>query len=355
MSGSDVTKDGMRGVRPGRDATVGANVGPGGAAPPPGRPREAGAGKGKGAEQVMVPPAQFRSYYGMPVINKPVWQSPDIPGYLFTGGLAGAGAVVAAAAQVTGRRSLARSLKVTDAAAIGVSLYFLVHDLGRRTRFFNMLRTFKVTSPMSVGSWLLAAYSPAAAAAALSEVTGILAPVGTVATFGAAALGPAVASYTAALIADTAVPAWHDGYREMPFVFVASAASAAAGVGMAAAPAAETGPLRRLGIVAGVLELALDKAMEMRMGMVGGAFREPKARRFTQMAEMATGAGVAVAALLGRRSRLARVVAGACLVAGSALTRFGIFEAGMASAEDPRYTIVPQRQRLAASNPRRVG
>jgi DMSO reductase anchor subunit len=349
MSGSDVTKEGLEGVRPGREATVGVNLGPGGTAQSAGRVRDGRSGRGAAGEQAMVPPAEFRSYYGMPVINKPVWESPDIPGYLFAGGLAGAGAVVAAAAQLSGRRSLARAMKVTDAAAIGLSLYFLVHDLGRRTRFINMLRTFKVTSPMSVGSWILAAYGPAAGAAALSEVTGILPPVGTAATLGAAALGPAVASYTAALISNTAVPAWHDGYREMPFVFVASAASAAAGVGMAAAPVEETGPMRRLGMVAGVLELALDKVMEKRMGMVGEAFKEHKPHRFQRMAEISTGAGVAVAALLGRRSRVARSVAGACLVAGSAFTRFGIFEAGMASAEDPKYTIVPQRQRLAAS------
>ncbi len=35
----------------------------------------------------------------------------------------------------------------------------------------------------------------------------------------------------------------------------------------------------------------------------------------------------------------------ASLVAASAMTRFGIFEAGMASARDPKYTIVPQRRR----------
>jgi hypothetical protein len=36
------------------------------------------------------------------------------------------------------------------------------------------------------------------------------------------------------------------------------------------------------------------------------------------------------------------------LLAASALTRFGIFEAGLASAKDPRYTIEPQKARLAA-------
>jgi hypothetical protein len=37
------------------------------------------------------------------------------------------------------------------------------------------------------------------------------------------------------------------------------------------------------------------------------------------------------------------------LLAGSAATRFGIFEAGMASARDPRYTVEPQRDRVASA------
>ena len=33
-------------------------------------------------------------------------------------------------------------------------------------------------------------------------------------------------------------------------------------------------------------------------------------------------------------------------MAGSACTRFGVFEAGQDSAKDPKYTVVPQRERL---------
>jgi hypothetical protein len=33
-------------------------------------------------------------------------------------------------------------------------------------------------------------------------------------------------------------------------------------------------------------------------------------------------------------------------MAGSACTRFGVFEAGMASAIDPKYTVEHQRERL---------
>jgi hypothetical protein len=55
-----------------------------------------------------------------------------------------------------------------------------------------------------------------------------------------------------------------------------------------------------------------------------------------------------VAALLGGRRRPVAVAAGLSLLAASALTRFGIFEAGIRSAKDPRYTIEPQKRRLAA-------
>jgi hypothetical protein len=39
-------------------------------------------------------------------------------------------------------------------------------------------------------------------------------------------------------------------------------------------------------------------------------------------------------------------LSGAALLAGSAVTRFGVFEAGRASVRDPKYTVGPQRQRI---------
>ena len=120
----------------------------------------------------MVPPAEFTSYYGKPVLNSPVWHSPDIPGYFFLGGLAGASSLLGAGAQVTGRPELARAAKVGALGAISLSMAALVHDLGRPARFLNMLRVFKLTSPMSVGSWILAGYVPAAGVAAAAALTG---------------------------------------------------------------------------------------------------------------------------------------------------------------------------------------
>lgn len=341
MNETEITTDGQRNVRPGRQATTGVNV-----APSTGQVAARKRATSK-ADHQMVPDAEFSSYYGLPIINQPTWQAPDIAGYLFLGGLAGAGSVIAAGADMTGRPMLARTLKTGCMAAGGLSLLALVHDLGRPKRFVNMLRTFKVTSPMSVGSWLLSVYVPAAGAAALSALTGIAPAAGAAATGIAAMLGPGVASYTGALMANTAVPAWHDGYRTMPFLFVASGASAAAGLGLLGAPLVETTPVRRLAVAAGITELALERVMEKRMGLTGETFHLGRAKRYRWLAEVLTGVGVAGAALASRRSRTVSAVSGAALMAGSAFTRFAVFEAGMISARDPKYIVVPQRERLA--------
>jgi hypothetical protein len=210
-----------------------------------------------------------------------------------------------------------------------------------------MLRVFKVTSPMSVGSWLLAGYVPAATVAAVTDAVGVLPRLNRVATTGAAALGGPIASYTAVLISNTAVPAWHEGHRLMPFVFTTSALSSACGLGLLAAPHAESRVLAATAGAAGLAEVGLSKVMEKRMGMVGEAYHVGKAGRYLKAAEALTTIGSAVALVAGRRNRVAAGIAGACLLAGAALTRFGIFEAGIISAMDPKYTVIPQRERLA--------
>jgi hypothetical protein len=299
----------------------------------------------------MVPDATFTSYYGKPVISSPVWKAPNIAGYLFLGGLAGASSLVGAGAQLTGRHSLERVAKTGALAASGLSVAALVTDLGRPARFANMLRTFKVTSPMSVGSWLLGGYVPAAAAACATALTGRLPRTGAAATAGAAILGPAVASYTAALISDTAVPAWHGGYREMPFIFAGSAATAAGGLGMLGAPE-ESGPARNLALLGVSTELAAAKLMERRLGMVAEPYQSGKGGRYLKAGQILSALGVLgtiASGSAGRRGRIAARLAGSAFVGASIATRWGIFHAGLASANDPKYTIVPQRERIGSA------
>jgi hypothetical protein len=207
-----------------------------------------------------------------------------------------------------------------------------------------MLRVFKPTSPLSVGSWLLAAYGPMSGAAAASAVTGRLPRAGAVATGAAAVLGPAVATYTAALLCDTAVPAWHEAYREMPYLFAASAASAAGGMGMLAVSPENAGLAVRFAVLGAAAELTAKTILVRRLGETADPYRQGRPGAIMRVAENLTAASLGTA-LLARRSRLAAVLSGTSLVASSALTRFGIFEAGVASARDPRYTIRPQRER----------
>ncbi|MEU8979314.1 NrfD/PsrC family molybdoenzyme membrane anchor subunit [Streptomyces sp. NPDC048309] len=298
----------------------------------------------------MVPRAEFESYYGRPIIKAPSWGARDIAGYFFLGGLAGAGSVLAAGAQLTGRGRTATAMKVSSLAAVSLSAAALVHDLGVPSRFPNMLRVLKPTSPMSVGSWLLAGYGPAAAAAAFTAVTGRLPRAGAAATATAALLGPAIASYTAVLAADTAVPAWHGAHRELPYLFAASATAAAAGMALVLGPAGESAPARCAATLAAAADVAATGAAEKRLGMVGETYRQGRAGTLLRAARLLTVAGAASGLLLGRRSRPAAVAGGLALLAGSACTRFGVFAAGVASAEDPKYTVLPQRAGAPPTN-----
>ncbi|HEV3225275.1 MAG TPA: NrfD/PsrC family molybdoenzyme membrane anchor subunit [Acidimicrobiales bacterium] len=307
--------------------------------------RRNGGGRG---EQAMVPRAEFTSYYGMPVLNAPVWKS-DIPAYFFLGGLAGASSVLAAGAQLTGREQLSGRTKGVATAAIALGAVALVHDLGRPSRFANMLRVFKPSSPMSVGSWVLAAYGPAAGVASVANLSRRFGRVEAAMTTGAAVLGPVMSTYTAALITDTAVPAWHDGFREMPFVFAGSSAVAAGGVGLIAAPVSEAAPARRLALGGAAMEFAAMRRLQQRLGMVAEPYRAGTAGRYLRAARALTAAGAGIA-IAGRRSRGAGMLAGVLLAGASACTRFGVFEAGKQSAADPKYTVAPQRARARAAS-----
>ncbi len=319
---------------------------------------------GPGAD-VMVPEADFTSYYGRPIVKAAPWED-DIPAYLFSGGLAAGSALIAAGADLTGRPHLRRTSRVGALVALSFSGAALVHDLGKPSRFLNMLRVAKLTSPMSVGTWIITAYAPGAGIAGLAELVELVpaerrgGAVGTVsrllgllsrpAGLWAAAFGPPLAAYTAVLLSDTATPSWHEAYRELPFVFVGSAAAASAGLGLMGAPTHETGPVRRLAVGAAVLELAAEHRMERSMGITVEPLHEGRAGRLMRASKALTVAGAA-GALLSGRSRALAVLSGAALMAGSACTRFGVFEAGIASANDPKYTVVPQRERLQREGP----
>lgn len=300
-----------------------------------------------------VPRADPSSYYGRPILKPPAWDW-RIPAYLFAGGLSAGSTLLSVGADLTGRPLLRRRTRVAALAGLGASTYLLVSDLGRPERFHHMLRVAKPTSPMSMGTWIIAAYSPGIGLAAVSELlparwrlTRLMRWTARPAGMSSAVMAPALASYTAVLLSQSAVPAWHTAHPYLPFIFTGSAAASSGGLGMLMTPVAEAGPARTFAATGAAAELVASRVMERRLGMVGEAYGTGSPHTLRTWSERLTAAGL-LGTFAARRSRLAAVASGLALMAGSVLQRFGVFEAGVASTKDPRYVVTPQRERLAA-------
>lgn len=304
-----------------------------------------------------APEITFDSYYGRPVLKAPAWRD-DIAYYFFLGGLSAGSTLLGAGADLTGRPQLRRGTRVAALATLLAGTYYLIVDLGRPERFLNMLRVAKPTSPMSVGTWVLVAYAPGVGVAAASELMPpplratplgrLVARAARPAGLASAALAPAVASYTAALLSQTAVPAWHDAHPELPFVFTGSAAASAGGLGMLLAPPAQARPARWLAAYGAAVEVAASIRLESRLGLVGEVYTSGPAHQELRRARWLTVGGALGGALLGGRSRVVAVAAGLSLLAGGLYERLGVLHAGIASTMDPKYVVVPQRDRVRA-------
>ncbi|HZT85346.1 MAG TPA: NrfD/PsrC family molybdoenzyme membrane anchor subunit [Gaiellaceae bacterium] len=289
---------------------------------------------------------EMRSYYGRPIIKEPTWTW-EIPTYFFTGGLAGASAVLSSAARVTGNDTLARRALYVGAVADLVSPLLLISDLGRPERFHHMLRVVKVTSPMNLGSWVLLVSGGASTTAAALQLLGKWKPLRIAASALAALAGPPLATYTGVLIADTAVPVWHEGRHELPWIFGASAVASAGAAASIVVPPENAGPARRIAVAGVLAEGALMQAMELRLGKVGEVYHEGEAGKLSRAAKGLAVAGAALLARRGRKSRTSAVLAGALVCAGELCLRWSVFKAGFQSARDPKYVVESQRERIA--------
>jgi hypothetical protein len=201
-----------------------------------------------------------------------------------------------------------------------------------------MLRVFKVTSPMSVGSWLLAADGALTTAAATGIWTRATKPA-------AALLGLPVATYTAALVSNTAIPVWHEARTVLPFLFGAGAAASAGAAATAVTPPHQAAPARRLAMLGAGAEVLSSQLMERRLGELASPYHEGTAGTLNRVAEALTVAGGLTLASLGRR-RAGAIAGAGLLLAGGFAKRWAVFKAGFQSAADPTHTVGPQRQRI---------
>lgn len=270
------------------------------------------------------------TYYGQPVVAEPVWR-PSVALYFFTGGLAGASAALGAAARLAGNRRLARSCVLAAVGAAAVSPALLVEDLGRPERFLHMLRMLKVTSPMNIGTWLLSAFGAASGAAALSELTGRLAPLGGLGQAASGLLGLPLATYTAALVSTTSIPAWRRARRHLPPLFAATSAASAGALAVLTTPARHAMPAARLAAGGAVAAVAAEWLMERHLGQDAAPYREGAARAPARLVAPAMLAGAA-AMLTAPRSRVLPRVGAALILGGGLAERFAVYLAGADSA-----------------------
>ena len=267
---------------------------------------------------------ELRSYYGQPIIKEPTWEW-QIPCYFFTGGLAGASSGLGLLADLGGNERLARTARLIALAGATASPVLLILDLGMPSRFYNMLRVFKPTSPMSVGTWILSVFGTSSGIVAATDVLRIFPRLGQAAETVAALLGPALSTYTAVLVADTSVPVWHEARHELPLVFAASSAASA--------------------------ELGLTEVKKRRLGELAEPYEKEEAGRHEKLSTALTLTGAAITALAGRKGRWAAILGGALTLGGAASKRWSVFKAGFQSARDPKYTVQSQRERLESRPP----
>ena len=278
-------------------------------------------------------------YYGLPMLKAPVWTW-EVPAYFFVGGAAGAAAVVGATARAAGASdALVRDARWIAAAGAVASPLLLIADLGRPERFLNMLRVFKVQSPMSVGVWTLVAFSTAAGATAFADLVDrsshgrVPVRVGNAAEVLSAASGLVLSTYTGVLIGATSIPVWSKNVSLLPFHFGASGVGAA--VSLLELLGHRNAALNRLGTGAAAVETLIGLSLEMSGERAMDPIKHGRSGLVTRAGGILSGPVPLALRLLAPRSPSARRLAALATLAGSLLTRIGWLEAGQQSALQP--------------------
>lgn len=275
-----------------------------------------------------------QGYYNQPLLKPPVWTW-EVPAYFFVGGVAGVAAVIAAVGALAG----ADALLVRDArwiAAIGafISPALLISDLGRPDRFLNMLRVFKTKSPMSVGAWTLAIFTPAVLAALIwdpaSTDTSVAARLaGHAGSLIGALTGLVLATYTGVLLGVTVIPVWAAHARHLPFHVGASSLGAA--VALLELFGHRTPDLNMLGIVAAAGLTLMRAHIEADRRPASAPLKAGSSGGLTRLGDLLSGPLPLLLRLVWPAEPIARTIVAVAAIAGSVVTRFGWIAAGRAS------------------------
>lgn len=313
------------------------------------------------------------TYYGRPMIKKPTWKWP-IPLYFFLGGVAGGVALIGAAADFFGgakHKTTVRHARYLTLILGVICPIPLIQDLGRPTRFHHMLRIFKVTSPLNIGTWILMAFGLTSGALAAKQLAEDISPAQEVVIQATPArrltpllgflrvlpskplsalhglLGVCLGGYTGVLLAVTAVPLWAAaGILLGPLFLATSIASGAAALTLASIfsrhdDEAARSQIETVETASAVAQLGLIAARE---ALVPAKINKPLRKglwgKIWQFGALGGVIGPLVLRLLmrfsGRRMKRALSATASTLsLLGSLAERFSLTEAGKLSANDP--------------------
>ena len=288
------------------------------------------------------------SYYELPALKQPVWTW-EVPLYFFLGGISGVSACMAFAAQIFHRDpDLIRPLLWMALIGAAICPALLISDLGRPSRFLYMLRVFKVQSPMSMGAWILVAFSGCVFAALLGHelilhgyTNPVLFALRWIGESSATIIGMFLATYTAVLIGATAIPVWSGNRNLLPAHFLVS------GLGGSAAILELAGflipPMQFLGYAASGLETMLGALFELRRSPVNAPIHHGKVALAFRVAGLFNGPLALLVRFFWGSVPAGRYAAAIFFLAGSLLSRYAWIWAGRVSARDVGNQFATQR------------
>jgi formate-dependent nitrite reductase membrane component NrfD len=296
-----------------------------------------------------------KNYYGIPPIKHAHWTW-QIPVYFWIGGIGAGVHLFSTVAQLLGHedRALIRTSRYTVLLTMILSPIFLIWDLGRPERFYNMLRIVKLRSPMSTQSWSLfifgnlggvlavrqAAEDGLLGRGVLSRLVMRLIPERLLSIL-ALPFGLFVGFNTGNLISATSVPMWARNWMLMAPTFLTSGLSTALSLLSLVLHLGHSGEkktlraLRRAEKATLVIEGALFAASLARMS------RWSKPLFSRKVAPLFVGGGILagivapMALLFGRETRGKSLLASTLVLLGGLAFRFAMILGGRISADDP--------------------
>ena len=287
-------------------------------------------------------------YYEQPLLKEPQW-TPLIPLYFFVGGATGALGVIGSLADLLGaEEALALKARWMALAGAGISASLLIVDLGRPSRFLNMLRVFKPQSPMSVGSWVLSGFGASAALSSMADFieahkgdSGFASALRMLGRTGSVIFGMPLHNYTGVLIGSTVIPVWNNRIRSLPREFGMSGLQSAACL-LEVSGHSESSALNAIGLISAGFESweGIDLLRNSDRALL------PAKRGFSGLLVHLAGAlsgpvpiALRIASLFAKDKKRLRRLAAISGIVGSLLLRYGWVHAGTLSARDWRLPL----------------